>query len=146
MSNLTQAALIEELLEERGAELAPDLRERMAEIAQGLRTNRRDEVTPPNIPVDEPIPGAHPGADRARAMSSTGDLPRTDRAAPVPPEEQVPTHEFAKTVKRTRPSVADFNPVPDAPLANELGSGPAAAAAGRHAIPSLPTVEHALAE
>src|SRR4051812_26964997 len=110
MANLTQAMLIEELLEERGEELAPEVRERMGLIADQLRTNRRDEIVPPNIRVDEPIPGAHPKADAARAESATGDLPRSDVTAAVPPEEMVPTHAFSKSVARSRPSVADFNP------------------------------------
>lgn len=154
MADLTQAALIEELLEEQGEALAPEVRERMATITDALRTNRREEINAPNIRADEPNPGVHPGADAARAASPTGDLPRTDIAPPTPPEEIVAPHDFAKIVRRSQParvaagpSVADLNP--DQGSAFASGAARAnpdlvAQMAGSRAMPSLPTVEHAV--
>lgn len=123
MSSLLQAAMIDELLEEQGEELPAAVRERMAGIAEALRSRRRDELNPPNIPVDEPIPGTHPRADEARALSPTGDLPRSDRTPAPAPEEIVPPHEFVTaTTRRRRSSVMeDLTPDEGAPVLAEGG-------------------------
>lgn len=118
MSNILQANQLEELLGRD--DLPEDVRQRLAFVSQNLRQGNVYEIIPPNIPVDEPIPGRHALADQARAASPTGDLPRSDRA-PVPaPEEVVPPHEFGEVMSITRArttqappgytSVGDLNP------------------------------------
>jgi hypothetical protein len=129
-----QALEIETMLEEQGDLLPEEVRGRLDSLLDAIRYGRRDEMIPPNIPVDEPIPGQHPGADEARAASPTGDLPRTDREAPKPPEEMIAPHAFAKPTPVRKPSVADLNPEMPPPIAEH----------GPRAFPPLPPVERAL--
>lgn len=142
------AADIEAMLAEHD-ELSPEVRERLSFIAEQLRLGRMlEEIIPPNIRVDEPIPGHHKAADEARAASPTGDLPRTDITPPPPPELVVAPHAFGRAVRTARPSVADLNP--------DLGGGEEAAAAherqlvaagqARRFHPALPDVEKAIPE
>lgn len=146
MSNIfvEHAAEIDALLEE--TDVSDDVRERLEFIAEQLRLGRDlQEIIPPNIRVDEPIPGRHRLADAARAQSPTGDLPRTDITPPPPPEEQVPPHAFAKPGRAQRASVADLNPGQDADVAEGIRMEQALVAEGaRRFHPPLPDVERAL--
>lgn len=141
--HLQHAEELETLLAE--GDFSPEVRERLSFIAEQLRLGRMlEEIVPPNIRIDEPIPGHHKAADAARAQSPTGDLPRTDIAAPKPPEEMVPTHAFSKVVRRQRPSVADLNPSAGDDAGQVEKSFAAAGVARR--MPALPDVEHAVPE
>jgi hypothetical protein len=141
---MQQAEELETLLAEE--ELSADARERLQEMVDQLRLGRLlEELIPPNIRSDEPIPGHHKGADAARAQSPTGDLPRTDIAAPKPPEEMKATHQFARPVRRSRPSVADLNPGQDAEAAAGEAHDRALVTQGaRRFHPQLPDVESAM--
>jgi hypothetical protein len=151
VSNILQAAQLDELLQRD--DLPDDVRQRLAYVAGNLRQGVSQEITPPNIPIDEPIPGRHARADEARASSPTGDLPRSDRAPAPAPEEIVPPHEFGEVMSITRArsgqpppgytSVGDLNPDNGG-----IGAGRAvdveAMAGSRNAPPPMLDVEAAL--
>jgi hypothetical protein len=140
--NLQQAQELETLLAEE--ELSQEARQRLSLMIEQLRLGRMvDEAVPPNIRVDEPIPGHHKAADEARAASPTGDLPRTDIAPAPPPSELVATHEFAAAVPRS--SVATFNPEVEAAAAEGVAHEQTMMAQGaRRFHPQLPDVERAM--
>jgi hypothetical protein len=142
--NLEQAAELEDLLAEE--EVSDEARERLAAMVETLRSGRIfEELVPPNIRIDEPIPGHHKKADEARAASPTGDLPRTDISPAPAPEEILPPHEFARPVRVKRASVADLNPELGAEAQEGVLHEKAMVAAGaRRFHPALPDVEKAM--
>src|SRR6266516_1386232 len=134
-----QAFEIQQLLEDY--ELPQEARERLAELQRDLLVGRIDEMVPPNIPIDEPIPGRHRQADAARAESATGDLPRSDRAPAMPPEEIRAPHAFATPVKAMRETlIGEMNEEgPSAfPNAGRASPGAVERITGSYKFPPLP--------
>lgn len=140
-THLRHAQDIEALLASN--DLSPEVRERLSFIAEQLRLGKMlEEIVPPNIRVDEPIPGHLKAADAARQTSPTGDLPRTDITPAPPPELVVAPHAFGREVDRQRPSVAALN----ASVGDDAGAVEQSFAAAGLArkMPVLPDVEHAI--
>lgn len=70
---------IEALLADDDVVMSDDQRAQMEASLRLLRTGSAEEIAPPNIPSNEPIPGQDPKADALRAASETGDLPRPEQ-------------------------------------------------------------------